>query len=577
MTDRVELLEERVTALAAAVEALESRLAGLERGTVSGLAGPEAESASGEEAGAGEDGRGAGRAGSAPLVLAGRAFLGVGGAYLVRALTEAGTLPQLGGVFLGLAYAGAWAFAADRSGRIAMRSDATLHGLLALGVALPLLWEATVRMTVLSPGLAAALLVASGVTVFTVAWRRDLAGVAWAATVGTVGIAWGLLLATTRIELFTLVLVGVGAGTLWTTYGRRWHGLRWPAALAADLAVLALVSLVGRAGGPPEAYAGLSAARGVAVALLLFVVYAGSFAARTLARRRVVNVFEVVQTLAVLVVGYGGAVRLAHAAGTGEEGLGVAALALSGLAYGAAFGFVSREASGGRNFVFFATLALVLALTGGALLADGSALALVWTAFGLAASLLGRRFGRLSLAAHGAAYLAAAAVPSGLLAAAVSAFRYTPDGAPAFPGPAAAAVAVSAAFAWWTALGGDSRPDVSPGASLPRTLLVLVMAFCAGATAVSALRTVLHPAASAPVGTAVLAAAAVVLAALRARSGAEETGWLAWTVLAAAAIRLLGHDLPGGGPAALFASFVIYGLALLAVARLGKRIAARSV
>ena len=76
--------------------------------------------------------------------------------------------------------------------------------------------------------------------------------------------------------------------------------------------------------------------------------------------------------------------------------------------------------------------------------ADGSALALVWTAFGLAASLLGRRFGRLSLAAHGAAYLAAAAVPSGLLAVAVSAFRYAPAGAPAFPGPAAAAVAVAA-------------------------------------------------------------------------------------------------------------------------------------
>ena len=75
---------------------------------------------------------------------------------------------------------------------------------------------------------------------------------------------------------------------------------------------------------------------------------------------------------------------------------------------------------------------------------------------------------------------------------------------------------------------------------------------------------------------AIYAAAAVALAALRARLGAEETGWLAWTVLAAAALRILGHDLPGGGPAALFASFAIYGLALLAVSRLGKRVTVRS-
>jgi hypothetical protein len=573
VTDRVELLEERVAALAAAVSALEGRLAGLERDRG---ADPSREGSpeSGAVAVADEEGASTGLAGAGPMVLAGRAFLGVGGAYLVRALTEAGTLPHLGGVLLGLAYAGAWAFAADRSGRAGKRSDATLHGLLALAVALPLLWEATVRMNVLPPGLAAALLVASGVAAFAVAWRRDLASVAWAATLGTVGLAWGLLLATTRIELFTLVLVGVGAGTLWTTYGRRWHGLRWPAALAADLAVLALVSLAGRAGGPPAAYAGLTAARGVVLALLLFVVYAGSFAARTLARRRVVNAFEVVQTVAVLVVGYGGAVRLAHAAGTGEEALGVAALALSGLAYGAAFGFVSRESSSGRNFVFFATLALVLALTGGALLAGGSALALVWTTFGLAASLLGRRFGRLSLAAHGAAYLAAAAVPSGLLVAAASAFRNAPAGAPVYLGPAPAAVALVAAFSWWVARGSPSGPVVSPGASFSRALLVLVSALGAGAAAVEALRAVLPPPASAPVGTVVLAAAAVGLAALRARLGAEETGWLAWAVLAAAAIRLLVHDLPGGRPAALFTSFVIYGLALLAVARLGKRIVA---
>ena len=287
MTDRVDLLEERVAALATAVAALEARLAGLETPAGAVARGPEDEAADGGAATADAASHGMPEVeGAAPAVLAGRAFLGIGGAFLFRALTEAGTVPHLVGVALGLAYAGAWILAAERSGRSGRRTDATLHGLLSLAVSLPLLWETTVRMQAVPPLVAAGLLTAVGVAVFVVAWRHDLASVAWAATLGAVGTAWGLLLATTRIELFTILLIAFGAATLWATYGRRWHGLRWPAALAADLSVLTLVYLGGRPGGPPEAYAGLSAGRAVFVALLLFVVYAGSFAARTLARRR---------------------------------------------------------------------------------------------------------------------------------------------------------------------------------------------------------------------------------------------------------------------------------------------------
>lgn len=573
MTDRVDLLEERVAALATAVVALEARLAGLERGTESV-----------PRVGEGQEGAGAddavpegssavpqGATGAAPMALAGRAFLGIGGAYLFRALTEAGTLPHLVGVVLGLAYAGAWILAAERSGRSGRRAESTLHAFLSLAVALPLLWETTVRMQALPPVGAAALLSGIGAAVFAVAWRHDLASAAWAVTLGTVGTAWGLLLATKRIELFCLLLIAFGAATLWATYGRRWHGLRWPAALAADLAVLTLVHLGSRPGGPPEAYTGLSSGRSVLVALVLFVIYAASFAARTLARRRDVNVFEVFQTAAVLFVGYGGAVRLSNAAGTGEGTLGVAALVLSAAAYAAAFGFLERDAAGGRNFLFFSSIGLVLALTGGGLLASGPALAFAWALFGLAAGVLGARFGRRSLVAHGAIYLVAACFPSGLLQDAVSAFS-RPDGAtPARTGAAAASLVLVAAISWLLTLRWRGEDSAGASSRLAALALLAVAAAGAGAAAVETLVAVLPAGSAVPARTAVLAAAAVGLAALRVRTGVEEAGWLAWGVLGGTALKLFAQDLPQGRPASLFAAFVLYGLALLAVSRLGRR------
>ena len=576
MTDRVDLLEERVAALATAVAALEARLAGLETPAGAVARGPEDEAADGGAATADAASHGMPEVeGAAPAVLAGRAFLGIGGAFLFRALTEAGTVPHLVGVALGLAYAGAWILAAERSGRSGRRTDATLHGLLSLAVSLPLLWETTVRMQAVPPLVAAGLLTAVGVAVFVVAWRHDLASVAWAATLGAVGTAWGLLLATTRIELFTILLIAFGAATLWATYGRRWHGLRWPAALAADLAVLTLVYLGGRPGGPPEAYAGLSAGRAVFVALLLFVVYAGSFAARTLARRRDLNVFEVFQTAAVLLVSYGGAVRLSHAAGTGEGALGVAALVLSALGYGAAFGFVQREADGAQNFLFFSSLGLVLGLTGGGLLAEGPALAVTWTAFGVAAVVLGARFGRQSLAAHGAAYLVGAGIPSGLFASTLSAFVGPAAATPARAGAATAVVAVAAALSWAVTVRWRRRDPATGRGRASSSVLLAVAAAGTGLGAMHVLLLVLPPEAAAPARTTVLATAAVVLAAVRKRFGVEEAGWFAWTVLAAAALRVLVQDLPAGKPVPLFVGFVLCGLALLAVSSLGRRTTAQ--
>ena len=529
MTDRVDLLEERVAALATAVATLEARLAGLERGSelVARAREEPEEPDAPEPAGPRPASPRSPRSpGTAPMALAGRAFLGIGGAYLFRALTEAGTL----------------AASRRRRARPGLRGRVAPRG----GVERPVrAAERTPRFTrsCLSPWRSRSSgrrrcgcrpcrrsrrprsSSAIGAAVFTVAWRHDLASVAWAATLGAVGTAWGLLLATTRIELFTLLLIAFGAATLWATYGRRWHGLRWPAALAADLAVLdARLPRQPDGRSRPRPTPGSRPGRSVFVALLLFVVYAGSFAARTLVRRRDVNVFEVFQTAAVLVAGYGGAVRLSNAAGTGQATLGVAALVLSALGYAAAFGFVERDAAGGRNFLFFSSLGLVLALTGGGLLASGPALAFAWILFGLAAALLGARFGRRSLVAHGALYLVAACFPSGLLGAAVSAFSRSGAAVAVRMGAAAASVALVAAVSWILTARSRREEPSGAGSRLAALALLAVAAAGAGSAAVEALVAVLPPGSAVPARTAVLAVAAVGLAALRVGTGVEEAG-----------------------------------------------------
>jgi hypothetical protein len=120
-------------------------------------------------------------------------------------------------------------------------------------------------------------------------------------------------------------------------------------------------------------------------------------------------------------------------------------------------------------------------------------------------------------------------------------------------------------------VGWRRRDPTNGGSRLSAAVLLAVAAAGAGLGAITVLHAVFPSAAAAPVRTTVLASAAVVLAAMRNRLGAEEAGWFAWSVLAAAAVRVLVQDLPAGRPVPLFIGFVLCGAALLAVSSLGRR------
>src|SRR5437667_5488813 len=196
--------------------------------------------------------------------------------------------------------------------------------------------------------------------------------------------------------------------TYWVADTDGWWRVRWPAALAADGTIvwLAMHSV------PPQD--SLQATLAVVAALALFLVSYGSFAVRMLVLGRDVIPFEIVQSGAALLVGYGGAAYIARASNLTTRPYGLVGLVFGACAYGVAF-WRDASALSRKNFYYFSTVAIALVIAGGSLALSAPLAASVWIVLAPAGVLLGRRYSH-TLSGHGAAYLVAAAAASGLLA-----------------------------------------------------------------------------------------------------------------------------------------------------------------
>jgi hypothetical protein len=568
--DRLAELETKYADVADQLRRLEGRIAALERA-------PAAAGARRRAAGAPP----AARARSdMAAVLSGVSFVGrllliLAGGFVLRALTDAGTLPASVGVALGLAYAGTWIAFADAAGRAGAATSAGYHGAAAVLVGFPLLFEAASRFRLLSPAAAAVLLTVLGATALAVAARRRLEALAWIVTVGWIATAVALGAASGRLGPPALTLVLLGVATLWMSYVLDWFSLRWPAAVAADLAVGVLAIRVGTGRGAEGAVVAFS------LQLVLMALYLGSVAARTLLLRREVLPFEVGQTVAAITAGLGGAAFVAVRSGSGASALGAATTALGLAAYGVAFAFLDRDGEHRRNFTFYASAALLLVLAGTGLLLSGEALPIAWASLGVVAAALGRRLRRGSLAAHASAYAVASAIASGLVSHALQALVASPAIAWS-PAPRAAlpVLAALAAVAWLGA-GAATRTGA---ARVPRIALLGVLAFAATGVAIGWTVPAMagvpgHGAAAgevATVRTALLVAATLLLAWLGRQGGWADAGALAYPALAAAGVKLLLEDVLRSRPATLFVAFACYGIALILVPRLRGRRAATS-
>ncbi len=566
MLEHPPALEERVELLTEQVQALERRLAALEQ--------PEAGPAL----------RRRRRAAAAPpptpallpdaraistfLGLGGRTLLVMAGAFVLRALTDGHLLPLWLGVTLGLGFAAVWLAAADRAGRLGLATSAAVHGLAGVLIAFPLLVEATVTFHLLPPAGAAAGFAAVSGAALAIAARRRLEPLAWFTVTG--GIAGAAVLMAARGDALAppaTYLVLLGGGTLWLGYVLDWRGERWPAALAADLAVTVLAL---RALGDGDDGAATAV---LAVQFLLLAVYLGSIATRTLLLHRGVVPFEVAQAAGALLTSLGGAAFVATRAGGEATGAGAAAGALGLAAYGVAFAFVARRERDRANFPFYSTIALLLVLAGTGLALSGGARALAWGALGLLAAVLARRHGRATLAVHAAVYGVASAIAAGLGPLILDGVLAPGEGGPARPElPALAAIAAMAVIAVLVA--GSPGPRSRPR-RLTQLALVGAIALGGAALAIGWLAPLLgapvDPARLAALRTAVLVAAALLLAWLGRSTAWEEAGWLAYGALGGIGLKVLLEDLPRGTAATRMVAVGAYGAALLVVQRLRLR------
>jgi hypothetical protein len=504
------------------------------------------------------------------LSFVGRTFVALGGAYLLRALTDAAVLPLPLGTALGLAYAMGWLVMSDRAGSANRHTSAAFHGLVATIIAFPLLWESVTRFLLLTPEAAAlAMALVTGV-MLAVALRQRSQVLAWIGVLAALVTSLALVTATGVVLPFAVVCIALGVATLWIGYSVDWVLLRWPAALVADLMVLALAARVSSGSWPDPP------ARIIAVQLLLLTGQLASVAARTLLRGRDVNAFEVVQTGAVLAVGFGGAVYVAQATRFGAAPLAAMNLFFGTVCYGVAFAFLARQQGLRRNFYFYTSLGLILVLVSMALLLTGSTMALAWTVLGVLTTWLALRTTRVTLNSHAAVYVVAAAIASGLLAAATAAL-VGPAGEQWPPmSPVALVVLSGAAVCWATPM--SRAAGTSLVGRVPRLVVTLVLVWSAGGGLIVVVARLLAGAwgqapdagVVATVRTSILAAAALALAWAGRFERFRESGWLLYPVLAAGGLKLLVEDLRRSRPATLFIALALYGCALIVAPRLGR-------
>jgi hypothetical protein len=360
---------------------------------------------------------------------------------------------------------------------------------------------------------------------------------------------------------FGLLLVLVGVATLWLAYHSDWPLVHWIVAGIADatVALLAVGLLIERTSARPAA--------ALVVQLALFSLFLGSILYRLLKQGHEPGPFEVIQTGAVTLVGFGSALWTAP----GSLGVVLGGLGLAAGAGSYALSFTSRKLSSACA-TYVSGVAFLLFLLGGTALRLEPTLLFALAGAGL--SWFGSRFERPILCVHGSAFVLAAAISSGLLVQAAFAFlapaeySWPPVGlwlvvsflAATFAYVLPASLGESRSFLWWR---------------LARLLDLGIAVWALGGIVLAAAAPWISgrpgegadAAKLATVRTAVLAASALALAALGRLERFREASWLVYPLLVAGGIKLVVEDFPQGRAATLFVGLALYGGALILAPR----------
>ncbi len=490
------------------------------------------------------------------FALAGRTLLVLGGAYLLRALTESQMLSGPVGITLGLVYAFMWLVAAARTKESA---SATFHTTAACLIVLPLIWEASLRFQLMAPPVSATALGVFAAAGLVVAAGRQSELSAWTVAMSVSIFSVVLAVATTGFVSHAVLLIALGIATLWLGYLHNWLSLRWPVGALACAMVVAVTM---------RGAAGIEVLPAFMVQVLLFGAYLGSFAVRTLFLGRAVIPFEVVQSIGVIGVGFGGAVYLSSATGANIQALGLLALGFGAGGYGVAFAFVERRCPA-RNFFFYAAVALVYMLVGAPMVLGLRGASVVFALFGVTAGVAARRVPRVTLTLHGVAYVFAAAACSGLIGMSTAALIGAATAG--WPRPDAlhmVALFAAAGCALWPVPGAAG---LEPAHCLPRRALFALFVWTAAGTSVALLVANSGQADAAWLAatrTVILVAAVLAIARWHHLARLCDGVWLVYPLLALLAVKLVIDDLPHGRPSTLTVGLAACGAALILAPRL---------
>ncbi|HEX3094364.1 MAG TPA: hypothetical protein VHW72_17140 [Candidatus Angelobacter sp.] len=503
---------------------------------------------------------------SNPMPVIGKVFLGVAGAYLLRALAESGSLPMWAVAGAAMLYAGAWLLAAARTVSPPIFAGASYAATAAV-ILPPMLWELTLRFKVMPAWAAATALLLFAALAAALAWKQKLASVVVLPVAFSAVAAVALLVGThdpfpfvTALLLMALI-AEVAAST------DRWPGLRPLVAIPLDLAVLALVLIYTGSNGVSPDYQPLAEAGLLKLFVALPVIYGVSVLSRTLVLRRQISVFETGQMTAALLLSGFGILRTTH--NYGAIALGMFCLAAAAGCYWLSHSRFESPAFQ-RSYHVFSTWAIALALAGSLLCLPATPDVFFLGAAAIAATFIGVRSGRISLAFHGAAYLAAVAVISGALQ---YGFELSIGKPPQAGGwllwTAFALTIISYALVWHSA---DAQEQQWPHSVL-RLALAALATFAVLATVLTAFH-IAFPAATAALlaagRTLVICLLAVLLGWSGSRFRRAELLWLAYAAIVLCTLKLMLEDLRSGSAVAIAFSFFCYGMVWVLVPRFAK-------
>jgi hypothetical protein len=462
------------------------------------------------------------------IPVAGRAVLGLAGAFLLRAVAESGAVPRLPVVCAAILYAAAWLVFSLRK-RASNAVSAGIYGATAAMILAPLLWEATVRFQALPALATAAILIAYAGADSTSAIT----------TVAALATAIGLMVQTGDLIPFAASLLAIGA----ISHRGKVRAL---AAIAADFAVWLVVYIGTRPGGVPAGYHPIALYAALGVCCALFGIYGVAVCRSAVQKLRTISIFEIVQVAIAFTLAAGGVLALTELRASAPLGA-FCAIGSAACYFTAYLRFPGRAS---RNHHVFAAFGAAMGLGACYLILPESLLTWFWSAAAVVAAVARIRI-------HGAAYLLAAALISGLPAAIYSTFT----GSAIPPVPAALWIVAVAAVCCYAA-------DIAaPGA---RPVISLIPALFAAWATSALILSLLAPPPSllATARTLVICAFTLGLSYFGGRSSRHELTWLGYAGIVLGALKLFAEDFRNSPPAALAVSLLCYGALLIVVPKL---------